>query len=142
MSSIIICAIVAILMVMCYKFGYIVAASTFVWSRIFNNFGENMQFAGGSLYYASNIPANDVIRLGEFLVFKGIFDGNKKSLRIKKYNSQYELRMIVPIGYHHDAEIVETCSSLAHEISDKIFEGNKLNVILCDMNFKTVNVVS
>ncbi|MBF8984015.1 hypothetical protein IZY60_10735 [Lutibacter sp. B2] len=101
-------------------------------------FGENNE-----LYYTENVTVEEAQALGDYLVKEGFFtnDGNESSIQLNKTADIYEYRMVVNEGFEQDQDMIDAMKLVAHEISEKVFNGASLNVHLCDDTLKTLTVV-
>ncbi len=102
------------------------------------NFGENNE-----LYYTENVTKEQAQALGDYLV-KGEFfanDGNERTVQLNKSGSTYEFRMVVKTGLEQDQATVDLMKDVAIELSANVFNGETVDVHLCDDTLKTLRVV-
>ena len=102
------------------------------------NFGENNE-----LYYTESVTSEQAQSLGEYLV-KGEFfanDGNERTVQLNKSGSTYEFRMVVKTGLDQDQATIDLMKEVAAELSANVFNGETVDVHLCDDTLKTLRVV-
>ena len=102
------------------------------------NFGENNE-----LYYTENVTSEQAKALGDYLV-KGEFfanDSNERTVQLNKSGSTYEFRMVVKTGLDQDQATIDLMKSVAAELSANVFNGETVDVHLCDDTLKTLRVV-
>lgn len=102
------------------------------------NFGENNE-----LYYTDSVTSEQAQSLGDYLV-KGEFfanDGNERTVQLNKSGSTYEFRMVVKTGLDQDQATIDLMKQVAAELSANVFNGETVDVHLCDDTLKTLRVV-
>lgn len=102
---------------------------------------EKLEFNGGEIYYTSNVTRNDTERLGKYLVENKFFDGNRRTVNLSKSGSIYECRMVIKKGIENDQEYIQGMKLFAQELSQEVFNGNEVDIHLCDEYLKTLRVV-
>jgi hypothetical protein len=105
------------------------------------NYGKKLTFNGGELYYTSQATEAEAKKLGEYLVKEKFFDGKKKTVQLNKDGDTYQFRMVVLKDAEKGANVVESFTSVAKEISENVFNGGKVVVHLCDDHLKTLRVI-
>lgn len=105
------------------------------------NYGTKLEFNGVELYYTSDVEEAEAKALGEYLVDSGFADGNEKSVQLNKEGSTYEFRMVVKEGMEKDEEYIEIAKVFAAELSETLFDGEQVDIHLCDDKLKTLRVV-
>lgn len=103
--------------------------------------GHKLVFNGGDLYYKPPVTLQEATKLGDYLVRSGVFDGEEKTTQIAKTGSTYEFRVVVKRGLENDQEWLNTCKFFARDLSHYVFDGNKVDMHLCDEQLKTIRVV-
>lgn len=104
---------------------------------------------GGSLFYTSNVTEEEARRLGDYLLKVGFFqDDEPRISQLTKEGGVYQFRVVV------DKEViekkpapetmgpVEAAGLLAQEMSERLFNGAKVEWHLCDDKLKTMRVGS
>lgn len=94
------------------------------------------------LYYTDKVRKEEAEKLGNYLIESG-FDSNDntKTVQITKVGSTYQFRLVVMEGYEKDSEYLEIVKIFAKELSDKVFNGENVEIHLCDEFLITLNVV-
>lgn len=105
------------------------------------DFGEKMEFNGGDLYRTATVTEEEATRLGNYLVAGEFFDGNEKTVQLNKNGSTYEFRMVVKLGLDQDPDFIEVAKAFATELSEDVFQGEQVDIHLCDDNLNTLRVV-
>ena len=102
------------------------------------NFGENNE-----LYYTESVTKAQAQALGDYLVKEEFFanDGNERTVQLNKSGSTYEFRMVVKTGLEQDQATVDLMKDVAIELSANVFNGETVDVHLCDDTLKTLRVV-
>ena len=106
-----------------------------------SGYGERMEFNGGELYHTATVTADEATRLGQYLVAEEFFDGNEKTVQLNKNGSTYEFRFVVKKGLEDDPEFIATVKAFASELSEDVFDGNQVDIHLCDEYLETVRAV-
>jgi hypothetical protein len=102
------------------------------------NFGENNE-----LYYTESVTVKQAQALGDYLV-KGEFfaaDDNKRTIQLNKTGSTLEFRMVVKTGLDQDQATIDTMKTIAADLSENVFNGETVDVHLCDDTLKTLRVL-
>ena len=104
-------------------------------------YGTFLEFNGGELYYTSSVSERDAYKLGEYLVESGFFDGQGKTIQLNKTDDTYEFRMVIKTGIEKDEEFIQLFKMMCIELSDYVFNGNTVDIHLCDEYLNTLRVV-
>lgn len=118
-------------------------------SRTPTRWGKVLKYKGGSLFYTSRVTEEEARRLGDYLLKVGFFqDDEPRISQLTKEGGVYQFRVAV------DKEViekkpapetmgpVEAAGLLAQEISERLFNGAKVEWHLCDDKLKTMRVGS
>ena len=105
------------------------------------DYGTLLEFNGGELYYTSSVSERDAYKLGEYLVESGFFDGQGKTIQLNKTGDTYEFRMVIKTGIEKDEEFIQLFKMMCIELSDYVFNGNTVDIHLCDEYLNTLRVV-
>ena len=108
------------------------------------NYGTKLTFAeNNELFYTENVAVEDAQALGDYLVTEAFItnDGNGISIQLDKAEGIYEFHMIVNEGVEMEAETIDSSKIFAYELSQNVFNGEKLNIHLCDDTFNTLKIV-
>ena len=105
------------------------------------NYGTELKFNGGQLFYTSAVTKDEAEKLGNYLIKEGVFDGNKKTVQLNKSNNTYEVRMVVKKGIDQDTDIIDAIKELNEAISKDVFNSSPVETHLCDEKLKTIRVI-
>ncbi|MBW2522761.1 MAG: hypothetical protein JRI23_01235 [Deltaproteobacteria bacterium] len=103
--------------------------------------GKLLVFNGGDLYFASGIEPHRAKKLGDYLVADGFFDGAPKTVRLDKQGDLWRFQMVVKPGVEKDEAFVKLTREVAKELSEKVFDGGKVEIHLCDATLRTLEAV-
>ncbi len=106
-----------------------------------DKWGTELTFKNGQLFYVPPVTEAEAKRLGEYLVNNVFFDGDKKSVQIKRKDKTYQFRMVVKKGIEQDQHYIDIFRLFGSELSENVFKGEKVDFELCDDNFNTIRVV-
>ena len=106
-----------------------------------DNYGSLLEFNGGELYHTSSVSERDAYKLGEYLVESEFFDGERKTLQLNKTGNTYEVRMVIKKGVEKDEDYIQACKQFSNELSEYVFNGNSVDIHLCDEYLNTIRVV-
>jgi hypothetical protein len=108
------------------------------------DYGTELIFAeNNELYYTENVTVEEAQSLGDYLVKQEFFtnDGNGISAQLNKTADIYEFRMVVKEGSEEDQDTIDTMKLFAYDLSQDVFNGESLNIHLCDETLTTLKVV-
>ncbi len=106
------------------------------------DYGTKLEFNGGELYYTDNVDEAMAKRLGKYLVKEKFFDGKEKSVQLDKQDGVLQFRMVVVEDYKDRKDFMPILFRvMATQISRDVFDGQPLEVHLCDNRLKTLDVV-
>ncbi len=108
------------------------------------DYGTKLTFAeNNELYYTENVTAEEAQALGDYLVKEAFFTngGSGITIQLNKATGIYEFRMVVTEGAEKDQGTIDAMKIFGHEISQSVFNGEKLNIHLCDNTLTTLIVV-
>ncbi|MDP8216533.1 MAG: hypothetical protein P9L98_04380 [Candidatus Kaelpia imicola] len=112
-------------------------------SKTDSEWGRSIKYKGSDLYYTSKITKDDAKRLGDYLFEAGFFHEDfKGSSQITKDNDTYQFRIVVNESSLNDKDFIKNAAMFAATISKGVFDGNQVEIHLCDKNFKTVNIAT
>jgi len=103
--------------------------------------GERLTFNGGEVYYKEPVTEQQARGFGELLVQDGYFDGRAKTVLLGKRGGRYQLRMVIVKGFEHDSMLVQFARKLGAELSEKILNGEPVDVHLCDEYLDELRVI-
>jgi len=110
----------------------------------FRKSNKKLTYANESeLFYTSLITDNEAYYLGEYFKSNGWFDKDThiKTIELDKNGNIYIVRFPVKSNYAINEEYIETCRLMGIEISDEVFNGNSVDIHLCDSFFNTITEI-
>ena len=105
------------------------------------NSEKQLVFNNGELHYVLPVTDAEANRFGEFLLANHVFNGDRKTVEIKKVGSVYQFRMVVNKGTEKDEKYASICKMFCGEISRSVFGGAPVTIHLCDDHLNTVRVI-
>ncbi|MEN6496498.1 MAG: DUF4339 domain-containing protein [Thermoguttaceae bacterium] len=102
---------------------------------------KTLTFTNGEICFMPPVTESEASRLGGFLLANKFFDGDRKTVQIKKSEGVYQFRIPVKTGSEQDEAFVDTCTASCRSISRNVFKGAPVEVHLCDKHLNTVRVV-
>ncbi len=107
-----------------------------------NNYGEKLMFDTTELYYTDKVTEDEANDFGKYLQESGFTDGDEtKTVQLTKDGDTYQFRMVVKDGYDKDEDYELIAQAFAYNISEDVFDGDDVEIHLCDENLKTLKVV-
>jgi hypothetical protein len=104
---------------------------------------QKLMFKGSELYYTERVPGEEAEKLGAYLSEQGFFsEGTKVSVKIDKQSNAYKFSLIIDKSRLGDKELELAVKDMIQELSENVFDGNKLDIILCDNVFKPLKTIS
>jgi hypothetical protein len=101
------------------------------------DYGENR------LFYSNNITQSQAKELGDYFNTEGYFTSNSKiDVKIDKQNDTYVLSLVVESGYQNNQNYVEPMKAISRELSQNVFENNKVRIDLCNDRFKVLSSIN
>ena len=104
--------------------------------------GKRQVHSGGELYFAAGVEPAVANELGNYLVKDGFFDGAPKTVRLTKASSGWQVQIVVQPGVEKDPSFVKLTQEVAKALSDQVFDGEKVEVHLCDSTLQALQVVT
>ena len=101
-----------------------------------------LEFNGGQLFYLSGVTSDEAVRLGEYLVASGFYDGNEKSVLLSKTGEVFEFYMITRAGLDTDPEYITVAEAFTGELSENVFNGSQVDIYFCDSDLQTLLVIT
>ena len=108
---------------------------------ICRNYGERLEFNKGEIYYKSPITDSEAKKLGEYLIEKGFFDGNPKSLQLVKQDEKYKIRFVIKEEMRERKNILNSLEQISALTSSAVFDDSPVEVDICDNRFNTVSEI-
>ena len=106
-----------------------------------NNYGKQKMFNGTQVFYTSAVTVSEVQKLGQYLIDTGFADGDYKTVQLNKTGNTYEFRMVVKKDIEINQEYRYLGKLLAAELSEDIFNGERVETHFCDDKLKTLIVL-
>lgn len=105
---------------------------------------KKLTFQGDDLYYTDNITKEETNKLGLYLEDYGLIvkDNKTISLKIDKKQNAYILSIVINKNYLNDKSTLESVKDLCKDLSLDVFNNKKVEVDLCDNNFKNLKTIS
>lgn len=103
--------------------------------------GKREVFEGGELYYASSVKPELAKKFGRYLVEDGFFDGSPKTVRLSKVGDAWRFQMVAKPGVEEDPGFMAGAKTVAKQLSERVFDGEKVELHLCDPTLHTRQVV-
>jgi hypothetical protein len=107
-----------------------------------DNYGTKLTFDSTDVYYTDEVTEAEAQALGEFLQESDFTDGDDtKTVQLTKDGDTYQFRMVVKEGYEDDEDYELIAQYFAFSISEEVFDGEEVEIHLCDDELKTLKVV-
>ena len=106
-----------------------------------NSYGSKKVFDGTEIYYKAPITETQVEDLGQYLIDVEITDGQEKTIQMIKEGKTYVIKMVIKKGVEKDDEYINMCKLLTVDLSSKVFDGDDVDIHLCDETLETLRVV-
>jgi hypothetical protein len=103
--------------------------------------GKSLTSNGDVLFYTSTVAEEEAQKLLQYLVDQGLYDGSGMLAQINKNYDTYEFRLTIKKGLEQDQEVIDTFKMFSKELSKTIFNGESVDIHLCDDNLNTLRVV-
>lgn len=104
---------------------------------------QKLMFNGSELYYTESVPRKEAEKLGAYLSKQGFFsEKSKVSVKIDKQSNTYMFSLIIDKSRLGDKELELDVKDMIQELSENVFDGNKVDINLCDNVFKTLKTIS
>lgn len=104
-----------------------------------DNYGSNLKFNNGDVYYKEGVEKVLVEKLGKYLQSSGYFDGKEKSVQLIKEGKDYTVRFVVIEGADKDQKYLDIFKSFSPLLSYDVFSEGIVNIEMCDIKFKTLH---
>jgi len=105
------------------------------------NWGTKKTFKGFEVYYTSAVTEKEADKLGAWLIANEWADGEEKTAQLTKTGKTYEVKMVVKKGIEQDQEFIDAFKALAIHLKFEVFDGQAVDIHLCDDWLKTLRVV-
>jgi hypothetical protein len=92
-----------------------------------DTYGTRLPFNGGELYYTSDVSKDQAERLGNYLIKKGVFDGQRKTVQLttrrEKDREVFVVRLVIRKDYQKEENLRLDVKKLCGDISREVFDG-------------------
>ena len=106
------------------------------------SYGTEKTYNGVQLFYTDEITEKQADNLGKYMIDSGFANGDFKTVQITKTGNTFEFRMVVKKGIDKDPEYCELGKLMADELSEFVFDGEKVDLHFCDEYLKTLKVLT
>ena len=103
--------------------------------------GKKLTEGECELYYKKPVTESEAEGVLDVLEDDGSCDDDRKSFQLRKEGKTYEFRMVVKKGLEDDDNVIAAAKFASARLADKVFDGDKVDVHLCDNTFETLRVV-
>lgn len=102
-----------------------------------------LTYTNNHLFYTNNVTETQAKELGDYLKTKSYFASNTQiDTKIDKQEDLYVLSLVVKEEYQNNEEFIKSMKAFSKELSQKVFENNKVRINFCDDRFKALKYVS
>ncbi|OFX72593.1 MAG: hypothetical protein A2X12_11855 [Bacteroidetes bacterium GWE2_29_8] len=104
-------------------------------------------FGDGKVFYKENISGKEADKLGNYFLSEGIFKRNdtlnngSTKVYLNKDSNTYQIKFIIKEGIEKDKIYTDIIRIFAVELSDNVFDNNKVEIHLCDENLRILKVL-
>lgn len=104
--------------------------------------GKKLKYNNSVLLYTSTVTEDEARKLGDYLLETGFFKkDNKGTTQLTKEEDVYQFRMVIKEGADQDMEFLKIVGLFAAQLSQNVFDGEVLEIHLCDKQLETLQVV-
>jgi hypothetical protein len=124
-----------------YRYVFLITGVALAAAAGCSNYGKELTFKNGQLFYKTSVTEAEAQKLGEFLTEIKYFDGAAKSVQLNKKDGTYEIRLVVKDGTRLTDELSKAYKELAAAASTRVFANAPVQVHMCDEHLKTLEVI-
>ena len=106
-----------------------------IYDQIYD-FGEN------TLHYHESISADEAKRLGDYLMSQGWDEGEPVIVRLAKTEDSYQFQIVAKQDIVEQRSVLLNSQKMAVYLSQKVFNNARVEIQLCDGDFKPLKVVN
>lgn len=107
-----------------------------------DNYGTKKMIDSTELYYTDEVTEAEADALGDYLKEIEFNDDDETiTVQLTKEGDTYQFRMVMKEGYADDDETIEMAEEFAYFLSRDVFDGEEVEMHLCDEELKTLKVV-
>ncbi|MDD3741187.1 MAG: hypothetical protein PHH30_08095 [Bacteroidales bacterium] len=107
-----------------------------------SNYGKKKMFDSTELYYTDKVTEAEADLVGKYLQEQGFTEGDDtKTVQLTKEGDIYQFRMVVKEGYEKDEDYILIAETFAYNLSKDVFDGEEVEIHLCDTKLETLKVV-
>ena len=103
--------------------------------------GDKLTFGKSGLFYKSPVTQAEGQKLGSYLVSAKFFGERTVNCQLTRSEDTYAFRFPTKKGLENDPEKVAGLKALARLLSQEVFNGTKVDIHMCDDDWKTIRVV-
>ncbi len=107
----------------------------------FLSWGKRLEFNEGDLYFKESVSQEEAVRLGEYLVESGFFNGDEKTVQLRKNGVVYEVRIVIQDEFIDDSDFERLARNFSLELSNYVFNNQEVHIHFCDKGLETVHVI-
>jgi len=102
-----------------------------------------LTYTNNHIFYTNNVTETQAKELGDYLKTKSYFASNTQiDLKIDKQEDMYVLSLVVKEDYLTNEDFINSMKAFSKELSQKVFENDKVRINFCDDRFKALKYVS
>lgn len=102
-----------------------------------------LSYTNNHIFYTNNVTETQANELGDYLKTKSYFASNTQiDLKIDKQEDMYVLSLVVKEDYLNNEDFINSMKAFSKELSQKVFENDKVRINFCDDRFKALKYVS
>lgn len=102
-----------------------------------------LTYTNNHIFYTNNVPETQAKELGDYLKTKSYFASNTQiDLKIDKQEDMYVLSLVVKEDYLNNEDFINSMKAFSKELSQKVFENDKVRINFCDDRFKALKYIS
>lgn len=107
-----------------------------------SNLGDKVEFGNGTIYYIAGVGREAAVKLGHFFVKEDVIPLDRPStFQLRKTGSTWEVRFVAKTGIQSDPEIIQQMKTLASIISTGVFDGQTVEIHLCNDSLETIATI-
>lgn len=101
-----------------------------------------LSYTNNHIFYTNNVTETQAKELGDYLKTKSYFASNTQiDLKIDKQEDMYVLSVVVKEDYLNNEDFINSMKTFSKELSQKVFENDKVRINFCDDRFKALKYV-
>lgn len=115
----------------------------FLWDMIDEplRLGQKLELNGGEVYYLQPITETQARRCAELLVADGYFDGQRKTVLLRREGKKVQVQFVFHRDATRDPEVIAYLQDLSRRLAEKVFPGAIVEMQMLDEYLKLLRVV-